>query len=384
VLLAVWGAALPVAAQPAPPQACEPVLGLYAVPVEACSLVASHGFTTIHNYRFESDRPLDVPRFVGEARAYLDAAARHGLDVLLGVPRNWLRDRREADVREVVRALADHPALLAWYEDEQAQSGRFDSVRLLARSVEAEDPEHGLIIEEGRNDSRLLGIGRVRMFTYYPVTARARRAGRLRSLRGRFPVHALRVPFWPVLQAFGRDLVAGYRKPDLVAPTQPELRYTLYSALGAGARGLFFYTFLHSTRYDEARAAKGQWPYEQAQPLPEMAPQLWRTVLECAREARTLLPLLENAVAVDAVEVLEGGEDLEVAQWRTPHGTYVLLANPTYEARRVELQARVATGGFERLDGAAFVTLRGLGGARCDLLLSGPGGVCLRLRAADD
>lgn len=360
------------------------ILGLYAVPAEACSLVASHGFTVIHTYRFETDRPLDVQGYTAEARDYLDTAARFGLRALLGVPRNWLLERREAEIAQVVRSLASHEALLAWYEDERAQSGEFASVALLARVVRAEDPRHGLIIEEGRNDPRLLGIGRVRMFTYYPVTVRARRAGRLRSVRGRFPVHVLRVPFWPVLQAYGRDLVAGYPKQDLVAPTRPELLYTLYSSLIAGARGLFFYTFMHSTVYDERRAAKGQWPHTQAKPLPEVAPQLWTYVLECAQEARTLLPLLQAAEPMKAVEVVSGGSDLEVAQWRTPQGPCVVLANPTSEARVVELRIRVPALAFERLQGGTFSKPQPLDRDRFRVLLSGPGGACVRLRAADD
>jgi hypothetical protein len=164
-----------------------PVVGLYAVPAEACSTAAACGFTVVHSYDFESDRPPDVQAWVSIAQPYLDNAAKYGLRVLLGVPRNWLRGRMDAPVRGAIRAVKNHRAILTWYEDEIAQSGDPGAVQFYCDIVAAEDSVHGVILEEGKDLAQFRSQGRVRMFTYYPVTAAARDAGRLKTLRQRFP-----------------------------------------------------------------------------------------------------------------------------------------------------------------------------------------------------
>src|SRR5437867_4184566 len=200
-----------------------PVLGLYSVPASACSLAAAAGFKIISSYDFSRAALPDSTPFIQAARTYLDAAHHCGLRVMLPLPKNWLAQRLEGPVRTVVRSLHRHPAILAWYEDETAQEGDLGAVQFLNKVVTEEDPAHGLIIEEAIRDPELLHIGRVRMFTFYATTAKARKQGALGSLRQRFPVETLHVPFWPVLQGYGQDLIGGHPSPDLVAPSRLEL-----------------------------------------------------------------------------------------------------------------------------------------------------------------
>lgn len=354
-----------------------PVIGLYAVPAPACSLVAAAGFTVVHSYDFETHTPESPAAYIAAARSYLDTAARHGLRVVLGLPRAWITARDSSSIATVVRGLADHPALLVWYEDERAQSGDLAGVERLHAIIQTHDRARGLALEEGIAEPRLLDLGSRRMFTYYPVQEPQRARGRLYPVDQRLDVRGLRVPFWPVLQAFGQDLIEDEPAPRFLAPSAHELQYTLMSSLIAGASGVFFYTYLQATRFDTERYDRGAWAYTRYRPLPQVSPELWRAVLGRVREAHALLPLLDEA---EPLAVERGGvpATIEMQRWNTAAGELVLLANPRATPAQVHLEAR------------GHRTVRHLRGGRFDakhhveadftLELPGPGGAALLLQ----
>jgi hypothetical protein len=202
--------------------------------------------------------------------------------------------------------------------------------------VRDEDPVHGLIIEEESDEDALLSIGRARMLTYYPVTRDSRRSARLQSVTERFPVRDLRVPFWPVLQAFGADQVRGPAKTELVMPTLAEMQSALASALVGGASGVFFYPFLHPTTFDD-RPAGHKNAYGDYRPLPEMAPEAWQSVLETARLARHLLQSLAGADPSEALRIARAPRGVEVGRWDIAGGTLVVVSNLSQRPADVEL-----------------------------------------------
>jgi hypothetical protein len=376
--LAIAAAAMPCRAAPA--AGADPVVGLFSVPAEACSLAAASGFNVIQSYSFQNDAPPDTTAFVIRARAYLDAAARCHLGVLLGVPGNWIDKEHETHVRAVMRALRGHPALRAWYEEEFAERGRWDVVTLFDQCVREEDPAHGLVIEDWPQDPRLLGIGHTRMFTYYPVTDKARSARLLKTLPEHFHLEGLRVPFWPALQAFGRDFITGPTTTDLRIPTPDELRFSLISALAAGARGVFFYPYLFPTRYIESKAAPGHFSYGVYRPLPDVSPPFWSTVVASGVLARQLLSLLQGAGVAPDLHIDGLPEKVQVKTWRTKSGFIVLMANPAYDACDITLRAPNG-----RWRGAILGTgtdAQVLAGNAMQAHLPGPGGLALSLEPA--
>jgi hypothetical protein len=335
----------------------QPIIGLYAVPAPACSLVAASGFDVVHSYEFELPMPADSLAFVAKAVSYLDSAQAFGLQVLLGVPRNWLANRETAALRAVIRSLRDHPAVLSWYEDEVAQNGNPGAVEYLAHVVTQEDPRHGLVIEEAIPSRRLQNLARFRMFTYYPVTEESRRGRRLQTLDERFPVQSLTVPFWPVLQAFGRDLVSGPARHRLLTPSKHELEFSLNSALIGGATGIFFYPYLHATTYSAAKAAAHEWAYGDYRPLPLIAPTLWSSVVECCARAHLLLELLMHAQPANDLEPIAVPKGLEWRQWRTDQGVLLLAANANPAPCVLQLRARPRIQGILELRGVQWCPL---------------------------
>jgi hypothetical protein len=189
----------------------------------------------------------------------------------------------------------------------------------------------------------------------------------------------LSVDFWPALQAYGRDLVHGYPKPDLVAPTRNEMEFTLASSLQAGARGIFIYTYLHSTVYQADLVAQKKWPFIDAKPLSEVAPSVWASALGCVATARALLPELDGAMACSDVRA-SGDPTIEMRQWKTLQGTLVIVANPTYQARTVSL-AFAPSVPVERLSAAKWEAVPPPSPGRLDVRVEGPGAAFLRLPA---
>jgi hypothetical protein len=313
-----------------------PVLGLFSVPAAACSLVAAAGFTVVQTPDLQAEAPADTSAWVPRARSYLDGARRHGLRALVGLPNNWLRQHRTAVVRDAVRALRAHPALLAWHENDLAHNGEMGALQFLDRIIQDEDPAHGLAIEEDLDDDALLSVGRARMLTYYPVTRDSRRSARLQTVSERFPVRDLRVPFWPLLQAFGVDHVRGPAKHELVMPTRAEMQAALASALVAGASGIFFSPYLHPTTFDD-RPAGYKNAYGGYRPLPEMSPEAWQSVFDTAQLAKQLLRALAGADPSETLRIARAPRGVEVGRWDTTGGTLVIVSNLSQRSADIEL-----------------------------------------------
>ncbi len=343
-------------------------------------MLAAAGFTVVHTYDLQARSYPDAETYCVVARAYLDTALRHNLQVLAGIPRAWLIDEREDAVRAAIRTLRNHPALLAWYEEEIAQEGALEAVQFLDKIVQEEDPLHGLVIEEALRDHRLLKIGVARMFTYYPATAKARERRRLQPLPQRFPVWQLDRPFWPSLQAFGQDLIAGFETPNLLLPTRRELQYSLYSAVVSGAQGFFFYPYLHPTRFDQNLQRAGRWPYTDYRNLPEAAPDVWRSVCATATEALVLLDLISKGTPSKTLAAGLFPEPIEVREWTTTEGLLLVLANPLYDPVSLRIPAPEAMLNFGMLHNERFSVSNRPADGVLRLELPGPGGIALLLR----
>jgi len=79
---------------------------------------------------------------VEQALGNLDAAAEHGLKVVLEMS-SLLRGGYKPDqFREVVRACRDHPALLAWYPVDEPSGGQYEWCLDAYRICREEDPHH--------------------------------------------------------------------------------------------------------------------------------------------------------------------------------------------------------------------------------------------------
>jgi hypothetical protein len=151
----------------------------------------------------------------------------------------------------------------------------------------------------------------------------------------------------------------------------------------AGAEGIFFYTYLHSTRYDVRRKQMGQWPYQDAKELPKVAPEMWQSAVRCVQEMKVIFELMIDATPSATVRLAERVPGIAVQSWDAPSGTLILLSNGTYEAHSIQLVGMSWHRAVQRLQHDRWDTSVATEDSTLMVTLPGPGGVCLLLPRSD-
>jgi len=161
-------------------------------------------------------------------------------------------DEEEA-VRDAVRTFRDHPALLAWYINDELPSSMRDRLEAHQRWVEEEDPNHPTwaVLAQVDELPNYFHTCDILGSDPYPIPgASPDMAGQWTRLTRQAggPARAA----WMVPQAFrypGRD------RP----PTYEELRSMTWQCLAEGATGLIFYSWFE-LRQDRQFPFEARWP----------------------------------------------------------------------------------------------------------------------------
>lgn len=202
--------------------------------------IADEGMNTVLPYDNQSGKP----------GAYLDAAKKAGLRVIVEIPRTLVRARDAAGIGAFVRRYNNHPALLAWYlADEPTSTPTLGPLPAseagpLYGAIKGNDERPvAIAFSAGQDPAAFRDAMDVVMYDDYPVRAEHDEFERFYAWthrvldRGR--IASEEDGFIPVLQAFGgppEAPVAGRR-----LPTEDEQRYMVYTSLQAGATGLLFW-----------------------------------------------------------------------------------------------------------------------------------------------
>lgn len=188
----------------------------------------------------------------GEPGAYLDAAKKAGVKVMLEIPRALVRRRDAAGIGAFVRRYRKHPALFAWYlADEPTSTPTLGPLPAreagpLYAAIKRNDDQRPVAIafNAGQDPATFRHAMDVVMYDDYPVRAEHAEFQRFHAWthrvfqRARFAKE--KDGFIPVLQGFGGPPEAPFFGRRL--PTGAEQRFMVYTALQAGATGLFFWT----------------------------------------------------------------------------------------------------------------------------------------------
>jgi hypothetical protein len=327
-------------------------IGLYCVEdPQDFREIAHAGFNLVQAYRFEGrDTATDE-----EAKAYLDAARRAGLRVLMGIQQEAVQNLDLAMIGQRVRALQSHPALFGWQlydEPENPAYGRGQPLppgHLLRayQTIKRLDAIHPVTIApnaaiddqydylEGA-DLFLLQYSALPPGLYpYPWDSLAHLRDAHRSsfstLAGKDK------PFIFVLQAYNlaNDPNMWPSVPNHPPksrgryPTRDEMRFMAYSGIIHGATGVIFncYRFKNedgTTADDISRRAN---------------PTQWAAVSSVSTELRSMLPVLvaPSQERQRAGVALKGEAQLEMLIKQRPWMTYLLTANPSARPARLQL-----------------------------------------------
>lgn len=198
----------------------------------------------------------------------MDLAQRYGLSVIYSIKDYYFGTRycpagitsvahEEPAVRERVRLYRDHPALLAWYLNDELPASMMDRLVAHQRWVEEEDPNHPTWVVLYQVDQ----VGRyLRSFDAigtdpYPIPHRPASLAAEWTIRTREAVGDSRA-IWMVPQAFNWGAVRDDR--EYRPPTRAEMRSMTWQCICEGADGLVYYSW-HNMRRDPSAPFEERW-----------------------------------------------------------------------------------------------------------------------------
>ena len=221
-----------------------------------------------------------------------------------------------AYVQAKVEAFKRHPALLAWYVNDECTLEMFESLKGRQRLLERLDPDHPTwavfyqleLLRDMMPTFDIIGTDP------YPIPdkplSRVTEVTRLT----REAMFGLR-PMWQVPQAFDWGV---FRKPQPGAPAPympsvEEMRSMSWQFVAAGANGLIYYSF-STIQQPQRRDGTPTVPFEKA----------WGDICVVGAELKKYLPVLasEPGPAVTGVPAAWG-----VRTWRKDGETWLLLVN---------------------------------------------------------
>jgi len=265
-----------------------------------------------------ADSPFNSLLIYGSPKKeMLDLIDRHGIKVIYSLNTFFAGERfapktlataadEEQAIRERVRTFREHPALLAWYLNDELPSSYLPRLKEHYRWVAAEDPDHPaygvlavpLTIRQYAATADVLGSDP------YPVpfdpasTAGAWAHETVGQLEGARPV-------WMVPQAMNwAHYYTDERKDQARAPSYPELRSMSWQCICEGATGLLYYTWEEMDKN----------------------PNLWNDLKRVAAEIKTASPMLLSPEKPPAVTV-DGASWLHWSVRRMGGTTYLIVVN---------------------------------------------------------
>lgn len=212
------------------------------------------GFTISHAYNaadvVEGEAPDDLA-----AQKFLDDSEKYGFKAIFLIPRGFVFAHDWTAFRRRVRMFKNHPALLAWDEEEGIARGDMSlaDLRTMVQIIREEDPYHPIMIGDSRDTIARMGDRSnffpanqmdMGMWWWYPFPLKNLSAGALQGDEGAsnselvLPAFFLKrntdKPVWIGVQSYRQRKSTDY-------PTIQEYRAQAYAAICAGAKGLMYY-----------------------------------------------------------------------------------------------------------------------------------------------
>ena len=263
-------------------------------------------------------------------RAQMDFAQAHGLKVVYSL-KNLYRGYMfqpfpmadEADeiafVAAKVASLKDHPALLAWYTQDEMGPGMAPQLKARDRLIRLMDPDHPTFACFCRPEAaqEFMDTADVLGSDPYPISAGgnvpiSKVAFETRKVRNEY--FGMR-PLWQVTQAFDTSYICK-DKSRMRHPTGNEMLNMCLQCVAEGANGVFLWAYHHL-----GQNALGH--------SPEDFEKYWGEACKAGEEFSKMIPVF---LSDDASHLVEGAKsDLPVRAWMHGGALWFLAVNATYE-----------------------------------------------------
>lgn len=283
------------------------------------------------------------------SREQMDLAQKYGIKVIYSIkdayagttwcPKEITKPEDERPwVQARVEAFRDHPALLAWYLNDELPLTMLDRLTAHQEWLEELDPGHPTWVV-------LYQVGEVRRYmpTFdaigtdpYPIPGHPSRAAEWTRLT-REAVFRAR-PVWMVPQIFNWNSYGSDRAGR--TPTFEEMRSMAWQCICEGANGLVFYSFF-DIRRDPATPFEVQWD----------------RVKRMAAEIAQWIPAL---LSVDETAPVEGrGAHVHWLARSLQGKTYLFAVNDDYDPHSVTFRLPSWCSGLRRIGDEAFLAASG-------------------------
>lgn len=330
--------------------------------------LAASPFNTVMCYGVNAGDPRTV-------RTYLDELERRKLKIIYSIKdvyegTRWYHEPvlgwrgEDTIVRRIVESFRDHPAVLAWYLNDELPLTMRGRLEARQRLVTALDPGHPTwaVLYQVDDLYGYLPTADILGTDPYPIPERPATLAAEWTRKSRAVSDGCR-PVWMVPQAFNW---ATYRQDSGPGrpPTFDEERVMTYLCLIHGAHGLIYYSYSDLLR-DRAAAFE----------------QRWAELVAVGQEVQQLEPALLSAARPPALEV-EAPNGVHYAVRADVFGVaYVLMTNPD-PLRPARVRVRVPEGftvGVVRRDDERILERPGRPG-ECRITLPPMGALTLTLR----
>ena len=288
------------------------------------------GVTPEHMARYAQSPFNCIMPYNDVGRVGLDLAHSNGVKVIYSVKdfyagHHGLKTPAEARKRitQTVQALKDHPAIIAWYINDEMPLSMLDELTAHRQWLEELDPGRPtwVVLYQFDQVRSYLPTFDVIGTDPYPIPQKP-------------PAEALRWARSTVEQSFGCRAVwmvpqifdwAAYRKSeperkDARPPTLAEMRCMAWSCIAAGANGLIFYSWFDLWKMDKPKQVGGaaikREPFEER----------WQDVTSMAAEIRGLIPVL-LAVEPAPTPVVEAPPSVAWRSFVKDGAVYLLCVN---------------------------------------------------------
>ena len=257
----------------------------------------------------------------------MDACHARGLKVIYSIkdfysgtrwaPKGMKTEADElAEIRRRVALHSRHPALIAWYINDEMpleMVGRLASRQSLMEELDPDHPTWVVLYQYNQVRSYMATFDVIGTDPY-PIPGKPAGTALEWTRTTRDQSYGTRA-VWQVPQVFDWGAYRkGEERAKTRAPTLEEMRSMAWQCVAAGANGLVFYSFF------DLYKMKDRDPFEKR----------WADVCAMAGEIKRFIPVLLSAEPAPAV-TCEGAPMVEARAWRTGKEVYLLVVNGSSE-----------------------------------------------------
>ena len=281
-----------------------------------------HGFTlpSIDSTSIKtfSDSPFNCTMpYSGLSKEQMDVCLRHGIKVIYPLisdfaDKDWDPTGKGTYPRDAYRHITnykDHPALLAWYLNDERSVREIVNLRGRQRVVQELDPDHPTwaCLYQYDQISDYMGSFDCVGTDPYPVGHPIRQAYDWANAtrRGTLGIR----PMWQVPQAF--DWATFHQQPGPTdrMPTRDEMKSMTWQAIVGGANGLIYYSYTYLM-------ASPTTPFEKA----------WADVKAAAQEVKDCFDILLGDG--NPPKAVSTNHEIPIRTWMNGERRYILAVNP--------------------------------------------------------